>query len=73
LAENDGAVNGQRKTRFMSGLFVVGRWVRLLLQYQVVKIMCGSWQWYGKKWVKIGDRARILQTKNPGDINRGFV
>jgi hypothetical protein len=21
---------------------------------------------------KIGDRARILQIKNPGDINRGF-
>jgi hypothetical protein len=28
---------------------------------------------YGMFWVKIGDRARILQIKNPGDNTRGFV
>jgi len=28
---------------------------------------------YGIKWVKIGDRARILQIKNPGYYPRGFV
>ena len=28
---------------------------------------------YGIKWVKIGDRARILQMKNPGYYPRGFL